>query len=182
MNIIEALNIGLRAIGQSAVSSLDETDPDVSEWLNHYNIAYREILQNGYPFNTNTLNLVRSTTDGITAIQLNGYLKIKGMEARGLTGKNSRVWDPSIANYYQSDWPGAEVVTEISFGEIPQEFQEWIAYRAALYFFLQVKGPTADVAYWQQAEQNKCIRAENLYPQDYGTANGANRLLSEFNR
>ncbi len=179
MEKLAALNIALRAIGQSAAASLDTEDPDVAEWENHYQTAKREVLQNGYPFNTDKVTL---SLDGNSRIPASTYLSIPILSSLGLTIRNGFVWNPRVADYYSTALGSNDVVVDVEWSDIPQEFQDWIAHRAAVSYLLQVKGPTTDLIVWQRMEASKAAKAELLYPVNLGVGTGWNRTLSNFNR
>lgn len=179
MQLIEAYNVCLRAIGQAAIASLDSYDPDVAEISNHVNEAKRQILSNGYPYNTDTITLSPDPSDG-NKLNISGYLAVRLPD--NLAERGGYVWEPSKAAFYTDALAGIRVVQDLSWTDIPVPHREWIAYRAALSFLLQVKGPVPEIAYYERKEREMSARAEAMYPTDFGVANGTTALLGRFYR
>jgi hypothetical protein len=178
MNKVEACNIALRALGVGTASSIDTNDPDVAEWLNVFNATVREVQRVGYPFNTDTVTL---SLNGDNRIPVTGYLTIPILQQMNLTVRNGFVWDPSTADYYATAIGPTPATVEVAWDDIPELWQVAIAYKAAVDYLVQVKGPTADLGFWMSKAQNAMASAEAMYPTDYGKANGITSILGRFN-
>lgn len=176
MTILEAYNLCLRAIGQSAIASISLADPDVAEIQNVFNAAKREILQPGYPFNTDLVELLPNED---SKIDVSGYLQIKGLTEKGYTIRSGFVWDPANSEYLSTTLGKMSCVIDSNWDDIPDEFKRYIATRAAVSFLMQVKGPTADFSYWNYELQAAASRAEMLYPPSVNSST-VNRLKANY--
>jgi len=176
MTKLEALNLALRAIGQSAVASVDTNDPDVAEWQNVFDTAERDILGAGYDFNVETVTL--SVVNG--KVPVGQYLRIVDLGNTDLTVRNNKVYNRATGAFVTTAIPNVQAVVDVDWEDIPHEFQMWIATRTALHYILLIKGPVAEASYYQSLEAQRQGRAEALYSYDYGNGSGINKLTSKY--
>jgi hypothetical protein len=179
MEIINAHNICLRAARLARIASPNTYDPSVSEVQPHIDDAKREILRNGYEFNTEQMTLSPNNDDKIS---VDGYVNVylpAGYE--NLIVKNGFLWDRQLRVYHSTEIANAMVVLDKVWDNIPDEFQEWISYKAAAGFAAQLLGPDSPEA--QKAamtEVDYACRAEGMYHYDFGTTTGYYKVIASY--
>jgi len=64
---------------------------------------------------------------------------------------------------------------------MPDEVQQWVAYTAAVSYFLHLKGAAPEVQFWVREAYGRQCKAELLYQKtDWGIGSGANKLVGSY--
>lgn len=179
MELLHAYNICMRAAGQSALSSVDDADPDAAEIAHSINEAKDDILGNGYPFNKDTVTLA---VDGNSKVPTTGYIRVifPAGTPSYLTIRDGFVWDSNTQTFWSQAITNVRVVIDSNWGDIPQDFQYWIAYKAAVAYLVQLKGAVPELSYFMKKEKEAKSKAEGKYPVDFGVGNGTSNWKSVY--
>lgn len=126
----------MEAAGLRAVSDIDEDDPQVSQLTTIIDREKRNSQVDGYPFNTDKVDLVVNI-DGV--IDVAGFLDVE--LPNGLQILDGKVWDPRESAFHDETITDVWVISDREWTDIPTLFQEWIARKAARAFISAIKGP-----------------------------------------
>jgi hypothetical protein len=156
VNELEAVNLLLAAIGESAVSSLETaTTVDVTQAKNLLSNINREIQQKGWHFNTEwdvVLSLDSDSRIPLGTTVLSVYSPSKLTTIRGRSGSsflydldnNTFTWTASIND--------AVTITLLDFEDIPQTARQYITTKAARIFQEEIIGQVSAEAVNRQEE------------------------------
>lgn len=177
MTELQAYNLCLQAVSQAAINTISVADPDVAEIANHLAQAKRSVLQMGWLFNTDTVDL---EVDGNSKVSVAEYLKVYLPD--GLTVRGGYVWQPETSSYYDQDINSAQCVVDVAWTDIPEEGQQAIAHKAAVSYLMQIKRDDfTSLQLWQMKSVNRMAALELLYPTDYGDATGGSSVDNNLN-
>ncbi len=144
---LEAVNAMLRAIGESAVSTLENvTTVDVTTAKNILSDVNREVQQKGWHFNTEwdvTLTLDSDNRLPVGNNVMSVYSPTKLLTMRGRSGSmfvydldnNTFTWSSSITD--------AVVIKLLDFEDLPQTARQYITAKASRIFQSEVVGQVA---------------------------------------
>lgn len=144
---LEAVNAMLRAIGESAVSTLENvTTVDVTTAKNILSDVNREVQQKGWHFNTEwdvTLTLDSDNRLPVSTNVLSVYSPTNLLTMRGRSGSmfvydldnNTFTWSSSITD--------AVVIKLLDFEDLPQTARQYIVSKASRIFQAEVIGQAA---------------------------------------
>jgi hypothetical protein len=131
---------------------LDDNDETAHRAKSIIERVRREVLANGYDFNTDIVDFVPDTTGKVPISA--SYLKVRfphGLSYR-VDGTARYVWDVEESEFYDETLRDVEVVFDLStFSHIPDMVGRWIAYRAAIEFFVASNAPEKQVPTTLQA-------------------------------
>ncbi len=136
MELIDGFNICLEAAGFRPISDINLDDNQVSQINTLIDREKRQVLYDGYPFNTDRVNLTVNVDD---EIDVSGFLRVE--LPVGLVVLDNKVWDPRNSEFWSDDILDIWVVTDRDWDNVPELFQEWIARRAAGRFVSAIGGP-----------------------------------------
>lgn len=136
MNLLEAVNIALRASQQDPATSLDTEDVKVNMAISAITKVRKRILQHGFGFNTRITSLAVDTA-GRIPIPFHLDIELpRGLEERVDTDDGEvYVWDQRNDDWYDQALSQVRIVNDIPqehFGTIPERFAQWIANQAAV--------------------------------------------------
>ena len=180
MNMLAAINLVLRQVGQGQLNELDESSQDGSLAKQAIIRARREILLSGHHFNTNIISLTPSqvSTGGTrVAVDVVTFLDIKFKDS-----KHTHRFDPELQTTYvwntdldPPTWETekveeVEVVFDINdpnsaedgYKNIPEIMAQWIAKRAAAEYWYEVHQSVSQTLE-AKAERSK-TRYQNSVP------------------
>jgi len=142
---LSAVNSILGAIGQSPVTSLSFTNPEISFIYNILNEVNKDVQNEGWHFNTENHIKVTVSEDGeidypsdALSYDLHDGLTNK---TRDVVKRNSKVYD--LVNHTSTFTSGDyyfDKVTLYTFADLPNPFQRYITYRAAARAATQLVG------------------------------------------
>lgn len=186
MNLINAYNVHTAAIGQARISAINTYDPDVAEIKNHLDETTREFLTKGWSFNTDTVTL--SVEQSENKVPVSAYLtyylpkSLYHLVARRVEDTNtSYLWNTLENDWHTEAIENVRVVVDLPWDSIPPEVQDAIAYRSAVKYMLQVKGPVPEIQYYETKAIHYLSSAETNYMKtDYHKTTGLHRLLSYY--
>lgn len=137
---LEMVNIVIRSIGMAPALTLDESSQQVA--LSQLAIGHvrREILSVGWVFNTDTVDLSYSSEHGKILIP-SAYLKVYLSD--GYVVRNGGVWYNAGAEFYTDDLTNIKIVIDIPNDEMPEPFQQYVAYKACERMWEDTNGETA---------------------------------------
>ncbi len=153
---LEAVNAMLRAIGESAVSTLENvTTVDVTTAKNILSDVNREVQQKGWHFNTEwdvTLTLDSDNRLPVGNNVMSVYSPTKLLTMRGRSGSmfvydldnNTFTWSSSITD--------AVVIKLLDFEDLPQTARQYITAKASRIFQSEVVGQVAAESVNRQEE------------------------------
>ena len=156
VNELQAVNMLLAAIGESAVSSLETaTTVDVTQAKNLLSNINREVQQKGWHFNTEwdvILSLDSDSRIPLGTSILSIYSPTKLTTIRGREGspflydldKNTFIWEDSIND--------AVTITLLDFEDIPQTARQYITSKAARIFQEEIIGQVSAESVNRQEE------------------------------
>lgn len=174
MNLLDALNLILRAASQPQVNATTDENANIA-----WNVLKRErrsILSNGYHFNRDSVDLAVDTSDRVPLDRK--FLKVRfpsdHLSFRDDPTTNKRyVWDTHTSEYIDYALPDVDVVFDIDdFGLIPEQFQRWIAAKAALTHWHDTHGANQN-PYLQSELRDASARAINSLPSGETNVHGA---------
>ncbi len=168
MQLLEAINRVMRSAGQEALTDLSDTSMERGNAEEAINRARKQILTNGYLFNTDIIDLQPDPAESNKVPFPQGFLyvglqerlfkfKKSGNETRLLSFRyteNSKgkqqafVFDLKTAKFVVAEVTEVEQVFDVfvnseegkGFERIPDHCAEWIATRAAADYFMEVNG------------------------------------------
>lgn len=141
---LEAVNILLAAIGESAVSSLENaTTVEVTQAKNLLSNVNREVQQKGWHFNTEWDVTLTKKSDGTIPVGssiLSVYVENQLTTLRGISGvmhvydldNNTFTWTKSLTN--------AVTITLLDFQDTPQAVRQYVTTKAARIFQEEIIG------------------------------------------
>lgn len=136
MPLIDAFNIALEAAGLRNISDITLDDDQTSQIDTIINREKRQVQYDGYPFNTTRMTL---TVNAENVIDVSGFLRVE-LPLR-LTILDNKVFDPRKNQFHDEDLDDIWVISDRSWDDVPEPFQEWIARRAAARFVSAISGP-----------------------------------------
>jgi len=136
MELIDAFNICLEAAGLRQISDINLDDAQVGQIDTIIRREKRQVQYDGYPFNTTRMNLTTNVDD---EIDVSGFLRVE--LPLGLTVLDDKVFDPRNNEFFDEDLNDIWVISDRQWDDIPEQFQEWIARRAAGRFVSAISGP-----------------------------------------
>lgn len=141
MRELEAINIMRGIVGMDPVNSIVD---DESKWAQSVLSEKREeLLEDGWVFNTDEVDLIQ--TSGGEVLIPDGWLRVRLPEPFVVRGDDGgvvrKVYDPERLTFVVGrDFPGTEVVKDLSIEEVPQDVARAIAYEAAHAFCVRTRG------------------------------------------
>jgi len=134
---LSAVNSILGAIGQSPVTSLNFTNPEISFIYNILTEVNKDVQNEGWHFNTENHKKVTLTADGNITLPTNTlrYDFHDGLSNKvyDVVTRNGKLYD--LVNHTDTWTKGdyyIDVVTLYGFADIPNPFQRYITYRSAV--------------------------------------------------
>ena len=169
---LSAVNSILGAIGQSPVTSLNFTNPEISFIYNILTEVNKDVQNEGWHFNTENHKKVTLSADGNITVPTN---TLRYDFHNGLSNKSydtvirdGKLYD--LVNHTDTWTKGdyyIDVVTLYAFEKLPNPFQRYITYRAAVRAATQLVSNPNLVKLLQEDERK--MRAVCLeYDCDYG--------------
>lgn len=129
MNLLEAVNLVLRKIGEIPVTSIDEQYPTLTIVLPALAEARVRLLSEGYWFNTFYKHTLMPQTSGEVLLPAN-CLKFFPKEARHkFTGK--RIADTDTGSIFVDEKVEGRMIIDVPFEELVEVMQYAVAYEAA---------------------------------------------------
>ena len=187
---IDAINEVLAAIGQAPVTTLDQTNPDVSIIQQTLSSVSREVQSEGWHFNKeNNYELVPDTNKEIL-IPAN-YLQIdlnrQDNGSRDVVRRNGKLYDkwkePRSEATKFDEKIRADIVWYLEWTDLPAPIQDYIVARTATVSSTRLVGDSTQYQMLQQREQNSranaleydCNQGDYTY---FGHPEGENYYIS----
>jgi len=185
---LNAINIMLRAVGQSPITTAGLQHPHAILASNTLTDIETEVQASGWWFNEDVGVTLLANTDGEVIIpsnalncdpsELNNYYS----GTSGLVQRGNRMYDPRAQTFFINESVKCDIIYRLDFTEIPHAAASYIAYYAALEFHSDVIGDKAKMA---RLESKLGLLYVALSTQDMlnrninaRTSPGAARLLS----
>jgi hypothetical protein len=132
---LSAVNSILGSIGQSPITSLDFTNPEISYIHNLLREVNVDVQNEGWSFNTEYHVTYSPNTDGYFVIPPNvirfDVHDNQNIKTTDVVKRNGRLYDKyNHTDVFTSDL-SLDVVTLYEFDDLPSVFQRYITYRAA---------------------------------------------------
>ncbi len=150
LKTIDAVNLILRTAGHQSVSSVTASDTRSNTALATLVRTRQRILEKAYQFNKLVVDLNVNSDDRVTIPEV--YLSIKLpfdylTERLDTNDDNLYVWNNMLKAWHTDKVMDVVVAIDVTnFDKIPDVFQTWIAYEAAMEYQSEHKGnPTAFV-------------------------------------
>ena len=187
---IDAINEVLAAIGQAPVTTLDQTNPDVSIIQQTLSSVSREVQSEGWHFNKeNNYELVPDSNKEIL-IPAN-YLQIdlnrQDNGSRDVVRRNGKLYDkwkePRSEATKFDEKIRADIVWYLEWTDLPAPIQDYIVARTATVSSTRLVGDSTQYQMLQQREQNSranaleydCNQGDYTY---FGHPEGENYYIS----
>jgi len=133
---LSAVNSILGSIGQSPVTSLDYTNPEVGFIYNLLTEVNKDVQNEGWHFNTEFHIATEPDANGYISLPNNAlrYDITNGMydKSKDVVVRNGRLYDLVQHTDVFTDTLYLDLVTLYSFSDLPNVFQRYITYRAAV--------------------------------------------------
>jgi hypothetical protein len=148
MKLLDAINICLRANGDESINESTPLSQPASKAQGVVERKRKELLENGYPFNTALLTLTPETDGKVRVAR--SYLVHKwpkGITYRVDPTDSSKwiLWDIDDNDYVDVEVEDFEVHFDITdFQNLPDTFARWVAHEAAIAYYGEVN-PTAPI-------------------------------------
>ena len=153
---LSAVNSILGAIGQSPITTLNFTNPEISFIYNIFNEVNKDVQNEGWHFNTENHLPIKPDDNKHITLPLNTlrYDIHDGLsdKTKDVVTRNGRLYD--LVNHtdeFDNDLD-IDVVTLYPFADIPNVFQRYITYRAAVRAATQLVSNPSLVQLLQQDE------------------------------
>lgn len=153
---LAAVNQILGAVGQAPVTTLDQTNPDVSIAYDTLNEVNREVQAEGWSFNTeseypftpdNSGNIV--IADNILLLDLSDLPENRGIE---VVRRDSKLYNKIDHTFTWTDTLKCDVVWLFEFKDLPIPFRDYITSRAAVQASTKMVGDSTVYSMLQQKE------------------------------
>lgn len=187
---IDAINEVLAAIGQAPVTTLDQTNPDVSIIQQTLSSVSREVQSEGWHFNKeNNYELVPDTNKEILipANYLQIDLNSQDNGSRDVVRRNGKLYDKwkeprSEATKFEEKIR-ADIVWYLEWTDLPAPIQDYIVARTSTVASTRLVGDSTQYQMLQQREQNSranaleydCNQGDYTY---FGHPEGENYYIS----
>jgi hypothetical protein len=186
---LEAVNQMLAGIGQAPAVSLDQANPELSIAELTLDQVTREVLGEGWHFNTEVNYPFVSDVDGIISVPSNilslSDNKQSNRQVYQTVIRDGKLYD-KLTHTFQfppNTVIGCDVVWLFGFEDLPQPFQAYITQRATRLFAGRVQGSEAMVQFNTQDElilRNNCLAYDTQTSQAniFGVEDGRNFYIS----
>lgn len=191
MNLQEAINRVLTSAGQEPIQDLGDTSMEKGKAQEAITRARKEILTNGYAFNTDVLDLQPDPSEGNKVPYPTGFLFVgvgsrlfkhnrASAEVRALSfryiessggAQKAFIWDLREREFVTSEVTNVVQVFDVfdaeldgkAFDRIPELMASWVAQEAAAQYFHTVNaGPSADLLRRVEKAKTKFINRERF--------------------
>jgi hypothetical protein len=186
---LEAVNQMLAGIGQAPAVSLDQANPELSIAELTLDQVTREVLGEGWHFNTEVNYPLTSDVNGIIFVPSNVLSlsdnKQSNRQEYQTVIRDGKLYDKlaHTFNFAPDTSVRCDVVWLFGFEDLPQPFQAYITQRATRLFAGRVQGSEAMVAFSAQDElilRNNCLNYDTQTSQAniFGIEDGRNFYVS----
>jgi hypothetical protein len=159
---LAAVNQILGAVGQAPVTTLDQTNPDVSIAYDTLNEVNREVQAEGWSFNTeseypftpdNSGNI--AITDNMLLVDLTDLPENRGLE---VVRRDSRLYNKIDHTFTWTKQLKCDVVWLFDFKDLPTPFRDYITSRASVQASTKMVG---DSSVYQMLQQKEAMARAN---------------------
>lgn len=159
---LEAVNLMLRAIGQSGVASLsnDDANPDITSATETLDVTLREVLMRGWHANTEKSYPIDPSPEGYLVLPLNTLsvdTSVKSKEL-DLVWRGTRLYDRVKHTFAVGVTVNVDLILGLEFEELPQSLRYLVAVKATRKFAADTSAGGAK--FTQQDEDDALIAAE----------------------
>jgi len=160
---LAAVNQILGAVGQAAVTTLDQTNPDVSLAFDTLMEVNREVQAEGWSFNTETEYPVTPDTNNEILIPANVLLMDLSdlPENRGIevVRRDGKLYNKIDHTYTWTEQIKCDIVWLFEFADLPTPFQDYITTRASVQASTKMVG---DTSVYQMLQQKEALSRANV--------------------
>lgn len=182
MNLLDAVNLMLEAVGEHPVSSADIRHPTVSKARKLLTQTRQQLLIQGYWFNTANRTLVPDVS-GIIGLPVT-ILSLRPTTNLQVAVRGERLYN-TIDDTYQFTMPiECEIISDMEFEDMPFNARYAVANRAAIQLYGSDIGLDSNVGVYQEnaAQAMVSLDAEHVKQRRYSAQNRASWRSLQYAR
>ncbi len=138
--LLQAINVLLRAVQASAAQTANDANRHVAMAKATLNEERVRVLNYGYRFSVDTIDLSYDATAGKVAVSPD-YLGIR--LPKPYTVRDDGVWDGPNNRFHNEAIENVEVVVDVALEDMPSEIQNWVIRSAAAEFYESINDETS---------------------------------------
>lgn len=131
MQLVEAINISLRALGESEIMSLNTSNPSAGAVRSIIDATRVSILSQGWWFNTVYIDIKPDIKEQVIKVPARTLSVIDRHGNSIYTVKNKLLFDVNKFSSVFTDEVQLKLIIDTPFEELPENIAQYIAYQAA---------------------------------------------------